>query len=153
MRFIRLLPWLALIFSSCRKAPVPFGDLVREYTLTSMSYSPVAASAAGYHVHDGVPLDEQLDNYDETHLAKVREYLADFKKRLDDSVQPAVPRRKPAQSPKSASPRRRSIWLACNWRHLKAAVRQRRRRPRCASIWNRPCGAPRPICGCRTGRR
>lgn len=44
--------------------------------------SPVAATAAGYHLHAGVPLDELLDDLSETGIDRRRVFLAAFEKRL-----------------------------------------------------------------------
>ena len=46
----------------------------------------MAATAAGYHAHNGVNLDELLDNYDEAELNKIREYLRGFRQRLERNV-------------------------------------------------------------------
>jgi uncharacterized protein (DUF885 family) len=79
---------IALLAGCSQTAKVPFTDLANEYVYTTLSFSPVSASAAGYHEHQKVNLDELLDNYDESELKKVRDYLSGFRRRLDENVQP-----------------------------------------------------------------
>jgi uncharacterized protein (DUF885 family) len=68
---------------------VPLSELVREYVFTTLRFSPIAASSAGYHEHNGVRLDELLDNYEESELAKIRQYLREFRDRLNRNVNAA----------------------------------------------------------------
>jgi uncharacterized protein (DUF885 family) len=56
--------------------------VTEDFVLGSLSMSPVAATAAGYHLHAGVPLDELLDDLSETGVSRRRAFLAAFEKRL-----------------------------------------------------------------------
>jgi uncharacterized protein (DUF885 family) len=61
---------------------VTFDKLVAEYTHTTLSFSPVAATAAGYHFHNGAYLNEALDDFDSNGLKKQRQFFEDFRGRL-----------------------------------------------------------------------
>ncbi len=74
---------LALGSVSCGgKPPVLFGELVKEYAQTTLSFSPVSATGAGYHRHAGAYLNEQLDDYGIESLNQQREFFDGFRKRL-----------------------------------------------------------------------
>jgi uncharacterized protein (DUF885 family) len=75
----------ALICAGCgRKAadPVAFQNLTREFVYSTLAASPVSATAAGYHTHNGVLLDEKLDDYSKAGIDAHRQWLADWTKRL-----------------------------------------------------------------------
>ena len=81
--------FLLAFLAGCRsETPPGFADLAEEYVFTTLSYSPVAATAAGYRVHNGLELDELLDNYDQAELNKIREYLRGFRQRLERNIKP-----------------------------------------------------------------
>jgi len=44
-------------------AATDFEALTGEFVYSSLALSPVAATAQGYHRHDGVLLDEDLDDF------------------------------------------------------------------------------------------
>jgi uncharacterized protein (DUF885 family) len=80
--------WLALELS-CGGAPPPtFQELVQEYAYTSLSFSPVAATGAGYHVYNGAYLNELLDDYDQGALDRQRSFFRGFEGRLS-KIDPA----------------------------------------------------------------
>jgi uncharacterized protein (DUF885 family) len=83
-QFTRLaaLAWIVLAATSCKPGPPRFGEVTEDFVLGSLSMSPVAATAAGYHLHAGVPLDELLDDLSEAGIARRRGFLAAFEKRL-----------------------------------------------------------------------
>ena len=75
----------ALASSGCcggGNSQVTFNNLVSEYTYTTLSFSPVAATAAGYHFHNGAYLNEALDDYDSNGIKKQRQFFEDFRGRL-----------------------------------------------------------------------
>ena len=75
----------ALASSGCGSgdnSQVTFNKLVSEYTYTTLSFSPVAATAAGYHYHNGAYLNEALDDYDSNGIKKQRQFFEDFRGRL-----------------------------------------------------------------------
>ncbi|MCC6540268.1 MAG: DUF885 domain-containing protein [Bryobacterales bacterium] len=74
---------LFLALSACTSGPPPkFSDVVQEYVFTALSFEPVTATGAGYHVHNGIHLNEILDDFDSNALAKRREFYLGFRKRL-----------------------------------------------------------------------
>ena len=60
--------------------------LAEEYVYTSLANSPVEATSVGYHVHNGVPLDAQLDDYSPAAIEKQRQWYRDFRARLSQAV-------------------------------------------------------------------
>ena len=69
--------------------PDSFAELVQEYVYTSLSFAPVTATGAGYHVYNGAYLNEMLDDYDRQALDKQRKFFVGFRGRLAD-VNPAA---------------------------------------------------------------
>ncbi len=53
-----------------------------EFVYTSLAFSPVSATSAGYHRHNGLPLDERLDDYSPAALDEQRRFYRDFRSRL-----------------------------------------------------------------------
>jgi hypothetical protein len=54
-----------LLAGGCsRSTPaMDFDRLTQDYLYGSLALSPVSATATGYHLHNGVPLDELIDDY------------------------------------------------------------------------------------------
>lgn len=72
-----------LLLSACgAERPPAFEELTREFVFTTLAMSPVTATGAGYHVHQGVRLDELLDDYSEAALARQRLWYRAFRQRL-----------------------------------------------------------------------
>lgn len=61
---------------------LPFSDLVQEYVGGALGFSPVAATSAGYHVHNGAHLNEMLDDFGQAGLEDQRRFYDGFRKRL-----------------------------------------------------------------------
>lgn len=57
--------------------------LVQEFVYQSLALSPVAASAAGYHVHDAVRLDGIWDDYSASGINKTRTFNRQVLQRVD----------------------------------------------------------------------
>ncbi len=68
----------ALLFSSCTPKAPRFGTISEEFVLNSLTFSPSTASAVGYHRHNGVPLDELLEEFAEPTLNRQRNYYTRF---------------------------------------------------------------------------
>jgi uncharacterized protein (DUF885 family) len=62
--------------------PERFSRLTQEFVETSLSFSPVAATGAGFHQHQGAPLDTQLDDFSPASLDRQRQFLQSFRARL-----------------------------------------------------------------------
>jgi uncharacterized protein (DUF885 family) len=66
---VRLLPTLAawllctLLASAPASAAPDFGALTGEFVYSSLALSPITATAQGYHRHNGVVLDDELDDF------------------------------------------------------------------------------------------
>ncbi|MCC6292367.1 MAG: DUF885 domain-containing protein [Bryobacterales bacterium] len=78
----------ACLLASCGdSAPEqPFPAMLQEFVTTTLSLSPVAATGAGYHAHNGVPLDEQLDSFSDEAVQQRIGYYKSFEKRLEAKV-------------------------------------------------------------------
>lgn len=70
--------------SGCRRseAPVSFPQLAEDFVYGSLAISPVAATSAGYHEHNGVKLDEQIDDYSAAGLTNQHNFYTSFRDRL-----------------------------------------------------------------------
>jgi uncharacterized protein (DUF885 family) len=89
MRWLLLLSAVLLCSFGCsrRDSSAALRQLVEEFTRESLAFSPVSATANGYHEHKGLSLDELLDDYSEESLNRQRTFYSDFRKRLTESVQ------------------------------------------------------------------
>ena len=59
-----------------------FDKLTEDFLYGSLALSPVSATATGYHVNNGVPLDELLDDYSAGGLDQQRTFYKDFQLRF-----------------------------------------------------------------------
>src|SRR6185295_13546664 len=59
-----------------------FEKLTQDFLYGSLAQSPVSATAAGYHLHNGVPLDELVDDYSSGGLDQQRNFYKDFQLRI-----------------------------------------------------------------------
>jgi uncharacterized protein (DUF885 family) len=56
--------------------------LTEDFVYGSLALSPVAATSAGYHEHNGVQLDEKLDDYSPAGIQEQRQFYSGFRDRL-----------------------------------------------------------------------
>ncbi|MGH7485580.1 MAG: DUF885 family protein, partial [bacterium] len=80
---------LALAISGCTPREKPFedfGPVEQDFVYDSLALSPVAATGAGYHLHNGVSLDSRLDDYSPSGIETQRGFYTGFRKRLETSV-------------------------------------------------------------------
>lgn len=79
---------LPLVLAGCRSSPrtAGFDKLVEEFVYGSLALSPVSATGAGYHVHEGVRLDERLDDYSPAGIERRRNFYRRFEERLRTEV-------------------------------------------------------------------
>jgi uncharacterized protein (DUF885 family) len=80
---------LALTLSGCAPREKPFedfGPVEQDFVYNSLALSPVAATGAGYHQHNGVPLDAKLDDYSPAGIEAQRNFYNGFRKRFETSV-------------------------------------------------------------------
>ncbi len=83
-RFTVLLPFL-LVLGACGKkqaTPETFSALTEEFVHSTLALSPVSATAAGYHTHQGVALDERLDDLSQAGLEAQRSHYRNWLNRL-----------------------------------------------------------------------
>ncbi len=75
---------LLLILAGCGTQRTDnFSKISEEFVYSSLALSPVAATAAGYHEHHGVRLDEQLDDLSVQGVEYQRRFYTEFRDRLD----------------------------------------------------------------------
>jgi uncharacterized protein (DUF885 family) len=84
-----------LLAAGCGDAEHNFSTLEQEFVYTTLSFSPISATAAGLHQYQGRNLDEQLDDLSPATLDEHRQYYERFRRRLQKDVQPD---RLPAQA-------------------------------------------------------
>ena len=83
------LSFALLVLSSCTAKPPRFSNIAEEFVFNTLTFSPSSATAAGYHRHNGVPLDELLDEFSPPTAARQRDYYARFSSGLKRDVDPA----------------------------------------------------------------
>jgi len=83
-RFTVLVPFLLVSAACGRKQvqPQTFSALTEEFVHSTLALSPVSATAAGYHTHQGVPLDERLDDLSSAGLEVQRSHYRNWLNRL-----------------------------------------------------------------------
>src|SRR5215831_17044738 len=59
-----------------------FSELEDEFIYTSLSFSPVSATSAGYHRHQGIHLDRQLDDFGAASLDRQKKFYENIRGRL-----------------------------------------------------------------------
>jgi uncharacterized protein (DUF885 family) len=85
---LALVPLLVVSCSSPQTPSVNFDTLSRDLVYGSLALSPVTATATGYHQHNGIALDEQLDDYSAAGIDAQRQFYGGFQARLA-AVNPA----------------------------------------------------------------
>jgi len=91
MRIGTLAILVAVVGAGCgvRKVNQPLSELENEFIYTALSFSPVSATAAGYHRHQGVNLDRQLDDYSPAAIDRQKNFYESMRTRLRDAYQDA----------------------------------------------------------------
>jgi uncharacterized protein (DUF885 family) len=77
-----------LAAAGCGSPQHDFSKLAEEFVYSSLSFSPVTATAAGLHRYQGQNLDEQLDDMSPASLDHQREYYQRFRERLQNQIKP-----------------------------------------------------------------
>ena len=86
-RTLSAVPGLILVsflMTSCSK-PVEKPDLSKlteDFVYGTLALSPVSATSAGYHEHNGVHLDGKLDDFSQAGIAEQHKFYSDFRDRL-----------------------------------------------------------------------
>src|SRR5580704_9534806 len=72
--------------TSCKTAAPPakpdLSSLTDDFVHGSLALSPVSATSAGYHEHNGVRLDEQIDDFSAAGIDQQHKFYSDFHNRL-----------------------------------------------------------------------
>jgi uncharacterized protein (DUF885 family) len=63
-----------------------FSQLAGNFVYESLALSPVSATAAGYHQHNGIELDEQIDDFSRSGLQRAHSFYVGYRARLEQSV-------------------------------------------------------------------
>ena len=77
-----------LVLASCTPKPQRFSQIAEEYVLNTLTFAPSQATAAGYHRHNGVPMDELLDEFSVVTANRQRAYYSRFSSGLKRDVKP-----------------------------------------------------------------
>src|SRR5260221_567555 len=80
----------ALLIAGCgvRKTNQTFTELEKEFIYTALAFSPVSATSAGYHRHESINLDEQLDDFSPASLDQQKKFYDSMRYRLRDATEP-----------------------------------------------------------------
>src|SRR5690349_8958929 len=86
----RTVPVIAcLMVCACSRSK--FADLEREFVLTTLSFSPVAATGAGLHRYENKDLDKMLDDLSVGGLDRQRQFYRRFRDRLGSYDRGSLP--------------------------------------------------------------
>jgi uncharacterized protein (DUF885 family) len=75
----------ALMSTGCSNTKPPsqdFDKLVNDFVYGSLALSPVGATSSGYHQHNGISLDEALDDWSPAGIEAARKFNVEFEGRL-----------------------------------------------------------------------
>lgn len=75
-----------LMAAGCGTPEKRFGRLAEEFVYTTLSFSPVAATAAGLHEYKGRNLDGELDDLSPAGLDHQRRFYEEFRDRLNHDI-------------------------------------------------------------------
>jgi len=77
---------ILLVAVGCKPKPETekpdFSKLTEDFVYGSLALSPTNATQAGYHEHQGVKLDEKLDDFSPVGIQTAQTFYSDFKARL-----------------------------------------------------------------------
>ena len=76
------------VLAGCSTPKPSFEKLVSDFVYTSIALSPISATATGYHLHHGVPLDELLDDYSPDAMAGQRKFYLSYRELMHKAVEP-----------------------------------------------------------------
>ncbi len=85
MRLVQIFTaWLAcsLLAATPARGAQEFDTLIGEFLYSSLALSPVAATAQGYHRHNGVALDEELDDFSPASINRALRFYRDWEQRV-----------------------------------------------------------------------
>jgi uncharacterized protein (DUF885 family) len=89
MRFASAaLPLVLVLLGGCTAKPPRFSTIAEEFVFNSLTFTPSAATAVGYHRHAGVPLDELMDDFSPAARERRQNFYARFRAGLARDVVP-----------------------------------------------------------------
>ncbi len=90
MRCLRLAIITVSLVASCALSQTKssFAELEDDFIYTTLSFSPVAATSAGYHRHHGINLDEQLDDFSAASIERQKRFYEGMRDRLSEAERP-----------------------------------------------------------------
>ncbi len=90
MAHLRLLLalWILLLATGCANKPPHFSRIAEEFVFNTLTFFPTTATAVGYHRHNGVPLDELVEEFSPPALDRQRLYYQRFLQGLARDVSP-----------------------------------------------------------------
>ncbi len=68
--------------TGCSVKPPRFEDVADDFARAALAFSPSSATAAGYHLHNGLPLDELLDDISEASFNRQRGFYRAFRQNI-----------------------------------------------------------------------
>jgi uncharacterized protein (DUF885 family) len=77
-----------ICLNSCKTGAPPssekpdFSKLTDDFVYGSLALSPTSATSAGYHEHNGVKLDDQIDDFSSAGIDQQHKFFSDFHTRL-----------------------------------------------------------------------
>lgn len=79
---------LLLVFAMlpCGNSRSSLEPFVEEFVYTTLSFSPVSATAAGYHSHHGKDLDTLLDNFSPAEMDRRKQFYRGFRERMTKAI-------------------------------------------------------------------
>ncbi len=77
-----VVPLLCLSCSTPKPKAPDFDKLTQDFVYGSLALSPTAATATGYHQHNGIALDEILDDYSAAGIDAQRQFIQSSESRL-----------------------------------------------------------------------
>ncbi len=87
MRNVALAILAGLLVSGCALSQTkpPFAELEDEFIGNTLSFSPVSATSAGYHRHQGINLDRELDDFSAASIERQRKFYESMRVRLAEA--------------------------------------------------------------------
>src|SRR5437588_4709476 len=78
---------LLLLGCGVRKTRQSLTEVEDEFIYNTLAFSPVAATSAGYHRHQGLNLDQQLDDFSAASIHRQTKFYEDIRYRLHDATE------------------------------------------------------------------
>jgi uncharacterized protein (DUF885 family) len=77
-----------IISAGCSRREHSFSNFAEEFVYTTLSFSPISATATGLHLYKGQALDEQLDDMSPAAIDHQRQYFERCRQQLANEIHP-----------------------------------------------------------------